>query len=241
MAESDHHRSFYTHEAGQYEVTRYGSRYGQLFRILQRDAVRRCLPRVNRILDVATGTGQMLPELAVAGKTVVASDLTPEMLREARQRHGGADQIVYCVADASRLPYADCAFEVVASSRFLHLFDPATQAELIMEMARVLKPGGLLLVDFYSSDARRVFWVPVSLYRRVLGKRPENDFRISIRDARDMIEAVGLEIADVQGVGNFLLLLLLWLPASWQVRIATWLGRRFALLSEQFLVAARKP
>ena len=237
------HRGFYSEEAAGYETKRYGSRYGRLFRMLQRAAVARGLLRSQRpeyVLDVATGTGQMLAVLASPGVMVVASDLTTAMLAEARVAYAKSTAIQYCVADATRLPYADGKFDVVASSRFLHLFDMRTQQSLLLEMARVLKPGGILIVDFYSADARRFFSLPVRLYRTLLQKRPENDYRVSITAARAMLETAKLRVIGVEGIGNFLLVPLLWLPLPTLTRLATWLGRRHPRLSEQFLVVARK-
>jgi SAM-dependent methyltransferase len=242
--EKSEHRDFYTEEAGGYEAKRYGSRYGRLFRMLQRDAVTRFLgPEAThaRILDVASGTGQMLPALATAADCVVASDLTPAMLAVARKNCASLPAIVYCVSDATRLPYADGAFDAVASSRFLHLFPVSQQQALIAEMSRVLAPGGTLVVDFYSLNARRIFAPAVWIYRTLLRKRPENDYRVSLRAARKMIEDAGLRMTRQEGIGNFVLVTLLWLPQPWLLRAARWAGKNCACLSEQFMVAARKP
>lgn len=239
MTEIDH-RAFYASEAANYEATRYGSRYGRMFRSIHRSAVAGSLQKAHKALDVATGTGQMLPVLASAAERVVASDLTPAMLREAQQGSAPQGRINFCVGDATRLPYRDGAFDLVTSSRFLHLFEPAVQSGLVGEMARVLCSGGTLVVDFYSADARRMFGRPIALYRKLLRKRPENDFRVSIRDAREMMRASGLRITRIQGLGNFMLVPLLWLPLAWLTPLALWLGRSFPRLSEQFLVVARK-
>lgn len=235
---------FYTREAANYEARRYGSRYGRLFRSLQRGAVARGLalshgPR--HILDVASGTGQMLPVFAASGAMVVAGDLTPAMLKESRIACAALKGVDYCVADAAQLPYVADGFDVVASSRFLHLFKPSTQQSLLQEMARVVKPGGVLIVDFYSADARRFFAWPIGLYRVLLRKRPENDYRVGMNEARAMIESTGMRLVYVEGIGNFTLVPLLWMPAPWLMRLAMWLGRNCVRLSEQFLVVARKP
>lgn len=240
MARTDQ-RSFYSGEAAAYETTRYGSRYGRMFRMLHRSAVQQVVGNAHRVLDVATGTGQMLPVLASVAGFLIASDLTPAMLHEAKRVAPTGGGIQFCVADAMRLPYEDATFDVVASSRFLHLFEPRIQSELINEMTRVLRSGGTLVTDFYSADARRIFKIPIRFYRSLMRKRAENDFRVSIRDARAMIEASGLKIAHVHGLGNFLLVPLLWLPLSWLIRIAGWLGHSWPQMSEQFLVVARKP
>lgn len=237
------YQQFYSDEASRYESTRYGSPYGRLFRLLQRRALKEALvaaKKPERILDVATGTGQMLPVFRDTGAMVVGSDLTAAMLAEAR-RGIGDDGVTYCVGDAFSLPYADGQFDVVASSRFLHLFDLASQQLLLKEMARMLKPGGLLIVDFYSVHGRRWVWLPVSIYRALMRKRPENDVRVTLRQAGAMISACGLQPLRTHGLGNLLLALVPWLPIEWRCRWGEWLGRHCARMSEQFLVVARAP
>ncbi len=241
--EKPDHRDFYTHEAAGYEVKRYGSRYGQIFRALQRDAVARALGTTQQrplILDVASGTGQMLPVLAAHADMVVASDLTPAMLVVARKNCISFPAVAYCVSDATQLPYADATFHVVASSRFLHLFETKQQQVLLGEMSRVLETGGILIVDFYSSTARRIFGPAIWIYRTLLRKRPENDHRLSLRVARELIGHAGLQVVRAEGIGNFLLVPFLWLPKRWLLRVAQWLGRNCIGLSEQFIVVARK-
>lgn len=236
-------RDFYSSEAATYENKRYGSRYGRMFRKLQRAAVTRGMAYSNKpakALDVATGTGQMLPVLAASGASVVAVDLTEAMLSEARRTAAGIEGIEYRIADAEKLPYPPAEFDVVASSRFLHLFEASKQQHLLLEMARVLKPGGILIVDFYSTDSRRIFAIPVTLYRMLLRKRPENDHRISIGVAGEMLGVAGLQPIFTQGIGNFLLAPLLWLPLPWLVKFGSWMGKNCPKMSEQFLVVARK-
>lgn len=238
------YQQFYSEEAARYESTRYGSAYGRLFRLLHHRALKHALVAAaepKRILDVATGTGQMLSVFRDTGAMVVGSDLTAAMLVEARRRGTSSDGVTYCVGDAFSLPYPDGQFDVVASSRFLHLFELASQQRLLKEMARVLKPGGLLVVDFYSAHGRRWLWLPMAVYRLLLHKRPENDVRVTFPQAREMVAACGLQPLRMQGLGNLLLALVPWLPLEWRCRCGEWLGRHCARMSEQFLVVSRAP
>lgn len=232
--------SFYSKEAAGYESTRYGTRYGRLFRAVHRSTLKQLLPKSQYSLDVATGTGQMLPVLADATTTLVAQDLTPEMLQEAKALNMKHPNITYIVGDAMRLPFPDETFDVVASSRFLHLFNLESQRLLLAEMSRVAKPGGLVIVDFYSADARRFFSIPIAIYRWLLRKRPENDFRIGIKQAREMALSCNLQIEYLRGLGNFILVPLLWLPNKTVQRIAISLGKHLPSLSEQFMIRAKK-
>ena len=94
------------------------------------------------VLDVATGGGHTAAALAGRGVRVVASDLTPTMLSEARKqlaRAGEAD-VACCAADAEMLPFADTVFDRVTCRIAPHHFPDVRTA--VAEMARVTKPGG---------------------------------------------------------------------------------------------------
>lgn len=70
-----------------------------------------------RVLDVAAGTGNASLPAAQRGASVLATDLTPELLVAGRHRAEAAGtQLDWAVADAEHLPYEDGSFDVVMSS-----------------------------------------------------------------------------------------------------------------------------
>jgi ubiquinone/menaquinone biosynthesis C-methylase UbiE len=235
-------RGFYSKEADDYERRRYHSLYGRLFRDIHRDLIATILAPntpLERVLDVASGTGQLLPPLRDAAQMVVACDLTPEMLYVARQQHG-EEKIAYCLSEAGHLPFGDNNFNVVASSRFLHLFNTETQATLIAEMARVLAPGGLLIVDFYNATPRRILSPFIGIYRALAGRRRENDWYTSIVEAKSMIESIGLQVKGVYGVGSYMLVPTLIAPRPWQRQMARLFSGPLKQMAEQFVLVASK-
>jgi SAM-dependent methyltransferase len=102
-------------------------------------------------LDVACGTGRALPHLRRAvgpAGTVVGLDLTPEMLATAR-RYGRHADAALVLADARRLPVRDDGVDAVFAAGLLpHLPRPA---EGLAELARVVRPGGVLGIFHPSS------------------------------------------------------------------------------------------
>jgi len=96
-----------------------------------------------KALDVACGTGNVAIPLARRGADVTGVDIATNLLEQARDRalaEGVAAR--FDEGDAERLPYADASFDVVATM-FGAMFAP--RPELVAEeLARVLKPGGLL-------------------------------------------------------------------------------------------------
>ena len=109
----------------------------------------------HRVLDIAAGTGDLTRAFARrAGATgqVVHTDINEAMLREGRDRLIDEGLILpSMVCDAERLPFPDAHFDRVAVSFGLRNM---THKDLALaEMARVLKPGGKLLVLEFSKVA----------------------------------------------------------------------------------------
>lgn len=104
---------------------------------------------VNPILDVGTGTAQIPIQLVqrVATAEIIGIDLAEEMLhvgRENVRRSGLEARLRLERVDAKDLPYETAAFAAVISNSIVHhIPDPGPA---LVEMHRVLKPGGLLYV-----------------------------------------------------------------------------------------------
>lgn len=99
-------------------------------------------------LDVSTGGGHTALAVAPHVARVIASDLTPRMLAAARTfiTSLGVANVEYVVADAERLPFLDATFDLVTVRIAPHHYADVQAAA--HEMARVLVPGGrLLLID----------------------------------------------------------------------------------------------
>jgi len=104
-----------------------------------------------RILDVGCGLGDdaaALAGLVAPGGSVVGVDGSQAMIEAARERHGGVEGLSFEVADAADLPFDDASFDGCHIDRVLqHIADPAP---VIREMARVLRPEGVLVA--YDND-----------------------------------------------------------------------------------------
>lgn len=99
------------------------------------------------MLDIATGGGHTALKFAPHVTRVTASDLASSMLDAARQFIGGKGitNVDFREADAEDLPFEDAVFELVTCRIAPHHFPDC--ARFVRESARVLKPGGLLLVQ----------------------------------------------------------------------------------------------
>ena len=90
------------------------------------------------VVDLASGSGPMARELAAPGRTVVGVDLSAAELKLADKR--GAGPLVQ--ADARVLPFRDGSVDVITSALGLVVVQPL--AAVLAEVARVLRPGGVL-------------------------------------------------------------------------------------------------
>lgn len=142
----------YRYQAAHYDqsvIALEGARYAQALEAgLQALSV-----QPKRILDVNTGTGFVAQRLLALfpDAHIVATDLSEAMLAQARRR---SPRIEFVRADTANLPFADRSFDLVT----LHNGPPH-----LREMARVLRPGGQMLIAF-TSGAR----VPGVVLRRWL-------------------------------------------------------------------------
>lgn len=97
-----------------------------------------------RVLDVACGTGDLAGLFRRAGAgAVVGVDFCEEMLAVARRRLRGRG-IEWLLADATALPVPDASFDVVSIA--FGLRNIADRSAALAEFARVLRPGGRLVV-----------------------------------------------------------------------------------------------
>jgi ubiquinone/menaquinone biosynthesis C-methylase UbiE len=117
-----------------------------------------------RVLDVGCGRGLMLlgaarrlPSGRAVGldlwQMVDQSGNSPDATRRNAAAEGVGERIELHSGDARAMPFADAEFDLVVSSWALHnIPDPAGRAQAVREIARVLKPGGrLLLIDIQRS------------------------------------------------------------------------------------------
>lgn len=121
----------------------------RLYRRIADDLVE-FVPTGAEVLDVGTGPGVLLVELAERRPdlSVTGVDLSTDMVAAAqRNLRGFGDRARARVADVTRLPFDDGAFDVIVTSFSMHHWDDPEAAT--PELARVLRPGGRLYVyDF---------------------------------------------------------------------------------------------
>ena len=151
------------------------------------------------VLDVGSGNGRHAFEVLRRGAEVTATDVDGAALAEVERMAGAmavAGEVAAggclrtLVADARRLPFADGTFDVVIAAEVLeHIPDDRTA---ITELARVLRPGGLLAVTVPRWWPERVCWALSREYHEVRGGHVRIYRR---RHLAGQLRDCGLEIA----------------------------------------------
>ncbi len=145
-------------------ASRYDRRIGLMERVFFGDGREwACSQASGEVLEVAVGTGRNLP-FYPQGIRLTGIELSPAMLRIARTRAGelGMRGLDLREGDAHKLPFADGSFDTVLCT--LGLCNIPDDRRAVSEMARVLRPGGrLLLLDHVRAASR-----PVRAIQRVL-------------------------------------------------------------------------
>jgi SAM-dependent methyltransferase len=100
-----------------------------------------------RVVDVACGEGYGSALLAQAAAQVTGIDISPEAVAHARAAYGARLNLRFEAASATALPLPDASVDAVVSFETIEHLEPADQPRMLAEIARVLAPGGVLVVS----------------------------------------------------------------------------------------------
>lgn len=150
------------------------------------------------VLDVATGGGHTALKFAPRVRKVIATDLTPKMLSVAEKfiSAQGVTNITFEPVDAENLPFEDGCFDLVTCRIAPHHFPDC--AGFIREGSRVLKSGGLLLVQDHVLPEDETAARYVDSFERL--RDPSHHQAFSLSGWRTMFEQAGLKIAHTEEI-----------------------------------------
>jgi ubiquinone/menaquinone biosynthesis C-methylase UbiE len=151
-------QQYYDAFAPNYEAERGNRRpggYHELLDELESDFVAR-FGRGRDVLEVGCGTGLVLERISKFARSARGIDISPKMLELARAR--GLD---VQVASATELPFPDASFDVACSFKVLAHIREIRRA--LAEMARVVRPRGYVIAEFYNP------WSLRALAKRLAG------------------------------------------------------------------------
>ena len=157
-------QSGYNQTGVSYTGGNYGSRIGRSYLRYRSATLARAIDEHFRdseardVLEVGCGTGLSLESLSARTRhRLVGMDFSSTMLREAAERARSSPRpAALLLGNAVELPFADASFDVLYATRFIHQFPHADKVRIAAEIERVLRPGGLVAVEFYARTINHV-------------------------------------------------------------------------------------
>lgn len=146
MTQRKDNQSYYDEFANWYEKERHDG-YHALIDELEFDLIEPYV-RQKTVLEVGCGTGLILQRSADVAERAVGIDISPGMLEKAHDRG-----LEVAVADVTNLPFDDNTFDVVYSMKVLAHVQEIDKA--LVEMTRVTKRGGVMILEFYNKFSAR--------------------------------------------------------------------------------------
>jgi phosphatidylethanolamine/phosphatidyl-N-methylethanolamine N-methyltransferase len=147
----------------------------------------------HNILEIGTGTGIISFSICPMVSSVVATDISPEMIQIAirKQNESGIKNIDFQVQDSYNLPFPDKSFDVVVASNLLHLlYEPEKP---VKEVLRVLKDDGIFIAPTFcvgENTRSKIITTIAGLFSgfKIINKWSIKDFKSMLTDKGFLID-----------------------------------------------------
>ncbi len=121
--------------------------------------------RVLKVLDIGCGPGIVMAAIASRGHKIFGIDIAENMLEEARKKmlpYSGKEKVCY-QGDIENLPFDDQSFDAIISLAVLQYLPDDHKS--LLEMRRVIKKEGVIIICLPNKLKLRLFFDPISIYR----------------------------------------------------------------------------
>ena len=152
-------------------------------------------PHLNKdmeMLELACGSGQFSFVLSKHTKSWIATDFSEQMILEAR-KHGECKNLIFEIADATSLSFANEKFDCVLIANALHIMPKPDEA--MKEIYRVLKPNGTLFAPTFlwkEGKQRKIIKILMSIFGfKMYHEWDKNQFK-------DFIEEYGFSVVEMK-------------------------------------------
>jgi len=147
------------------------------------------IPAESKVLDLCCGSGQATRVLVQNFPDVTGLDASPLSINRAKQN---VPQASYVEAFAESMPFADNLFDLVHTSSALHEMEPEQLEQILQEVYRVLKPGGVFTLADFHPPTNPIFWPGLAMFFWLF--ETETAWQLLKTDLPDLLKQVGFQI-----------------------------------------------
>lgn len=147
------------------------------------------LPAESKVLDLCCGSGQATRILVEQFSDVTGLDASPLSINRAKQN---VPQASYVEAFAESMPFADHLFDLVHTSSALHEMQPEQLEQILKEVYRVLKPGGIFTLADFHPPTNPVFWPGLAMFFWLF--ETDTAWQLLKTDLPDLLKETGFQI-----------------------------------------------
>lgn len=141
------------------------------------------------VLDLCCGSGQATQFLVKYSQNVTGLDASPLSLQRAKQN---VPEATYVEAFAEKMPFTDAQFDVVHTSAALHEMQSVQLREILQEVYRVLKPGGVFTIVDFHPPTNPILWPGLALFFWLF--ETETAWKLLKTDLNGLLTEIGFEV-----------------------------------------------
>ncbi len=150
------------------------------------------LKPLQKVLDVATGTGTLAYEFSKVGHSVIGIDSSTKMLKRAKKKCAENLDLRFEQADATSLPFRNGEFDASSISFALHDMPYEDEIKVLQEMKRVTKPNGHILIVDYNEP--RNHWAAKLAFPLIRASESTNWPPFIKRGLESLLQEVNLRV-----------------------------------------------
>lgn len=139
---------FWDYAAGLYDL--FENQYNGKVNYKLVGVVASMIEKEDLVLECACGTGMISKGIAKKAKSLIATDYSEGMLKQARKNLSGFDNVLVQKANIMELDEVDDTYDKVVAGNVIHLLDEPAKA--IEELLRVCKSGGKIIIPTYVNN-----------------------------------------------------------------------------------------
>ena len=145
----------------------------------------------DNVLECACGTGMFSLPIAKRCNRLIATDFADKMLRQAREKCKDLPNVLFELADITKLQYDDETFDKVVAANVIHLLDNPSAA--MAELMRVCKKGGVVIIPTYINESTKSASAAAKFFN-ILGANFKREF--SAASYQDFFKEMGYDVAE---------------------------------------------